>query len=79
MKTETHQQKAGTDPSVTLMRLPQVQQHVPLCRAKIYQMMEAGEFPRPVNLGTRSVAWVATEVLEWVETRIALRSKWNIQ
>ncbi|MEH6585699.1 MAG: AlpA family phage regulatory protein [Halioglobus sp.] len=56
------------------MRLPQVQQHVPLCRAKLYEMMGRGEFPQSVNLGPRAVAWIAAEVLEWVEDRIAQRT-----
>ena len=31
------------------------------------------DFPRPINIGSRSSAWVAQEVEEWIKRRIALR------
>ena len=30
-------------------------------------------FPRPIKIGSRSSAWVAQEVEEWIKRRIALR------
>ena len=31
------------------------------------------DFPRPIKIGSRSSAWVAQEVEEWIKRRIALR------
>lgn len=33
----------------------------------------AGQFPKRVRLGTGRVAYVESEVLDWIEARIALR------
>ena len=35
--------------------------------------MERLGFPKPVKIGTRSVAWVEEEVDAWVEARVAAR------
>ena len=34
-----------------------------------------GHFPKPVRLGPNSVAWVASEVEEWIRERIAERDE----
>jgi len=56
-----------------LIRLPEVRQRVPLSRSMIYELMSRGEFPTPVSLGARSVAWIESEVDAWVETKITER------
>jgi len=56
-----------------LLRRKEVERLTALSRSRIYFLMEAGNFPRPVRLGTMSVAWVETEIMEWVATRIAER------
>jgi prophage regulatory protein len=37
--------------------------------------MELHGFPRPVKIGLRSVAWVESEVDDWVKSRIAARDR----
>jgi prophage regulatory protein len=59
----------GTD-TVALLRLPQVKQRTGLSRSTIYALAARGEFPRPISLGRRSVAWVASEISQWVSDRI---------
>jgi len=56
-----------------LLRRKEVERLTALSRSRIYFLMEAGNFPRPVRLGTMSVAWVETEVREWIADRIAER------
>ncbi len=58
---------------VRMLRLPEVKQLVGLGRSTIYAMVKRGEFPAPVPLGARAVAWVSTEVTAWLEGRIATR------
>jgi prophage regulatory protein len=36
-------------------------------------MQDKGLAPKPVRLGPRSVGWLRTELLKWVEARIAER------
>lgn len=54
-----------------LIRLPEVRRRVPFCRSTIYLMASKGEFPKPVSIGSRAVAWVESEVDAWVEARIS--------
>ncbi|MER9820023.1 AlpA family phage regulatory protein [Mesorhizobium sp. M0129] len=37
-------------------------------------MAAAGEFPKPVQLGERRVAYVRAEVEAWIDSRIASRA-----
>jgi prophage regulatory protein len=57
----------------TLIRLPQVRQFVGLSRSEIYRRLSLGQFPRPVPLGERAVAWDLDEVQEYVRQKIAGR------
>jgi len=56
---------------ISLSRLPRVKQRVGLSRSSIYAKIAVGEFPAPVNLGLRAVAWVDSEVDQWIADRIA--------
>lgn len=56
-----------------LLRLPAVLDRVGVSRASLYRMIAAGEFPAPVHLSARSVAWPEADVSEWIEARIAGR------
>jgi prophage regulatory protein len=54
-----------------LLRRRQVEGLVGLRRSAIYAAMAAGRFPKPINLGPRAVAWLASEVEAWIAARIA--------
>lgn len=59
--------------SNVLLKLPAVQAKTGLSRSSIYLWVSRGEFPAPVPLGSRAVAWVEKEVDEWVSKRIKAR------
>ena len=40
-----------------------------LSRRTIYREINAGRFPRPVQLSARRVGWRDTELQVWLETR----------
>ncbi len=46
-----------------------------LGRSSIYNFMVEGSFPKSVPLGGRAVAWVESEINEWMEARLAERSE----
>lgn len=50
----------------TLLRLPQVQQRVPLCRSEIYQRMKDGEFPKQIRLSHKVAAWRESDIDAWI-------------
>lgn len=54
-----------------LLRRRQVEAATGLRRATIYERMARGQFPRPIHLGPRTVAWLASEVDGWIAARIA--------
>lgn len=50
-----------------LIKLKEVMTRTALCRSSIYKKMSEGTFPKRVSLGGRAVAWVESEVLDWIE------------
>lgn len=59
------------DPKPRLIRLPTVSDRTGLRKSAIYQRAKDGTFPRPIKIGTYNVAWIESEVDEWVAERIA--------
>lgn len=56
-----------------MLRLPNVLLRVGLGRSHVLAMVKSGDFPAPVKLGARAVAWVESEVNAWIEARINSR------
>lgn len=54
----------------SIIRRKQVERKTGLSRSSIYSYMEAGTFPKPVNLGPRAVGWVEAEIDQWIDDRI---------
>jgi prophage regulatory protein len=54
-----------------LIRRKEVERRTTLSRSKIYQLMNESLFPRAILLGSKSVAWIESEVEEWISARIA--------
>lgn len=52
-----------------LIRRPEVEARTGLSRSTIYDWMKRGEFPQPVKLGARIVAWRESDVTAWQESR----------
>lgn len=62
--------------SVTkILRRHEVEQCTGLPRSSIYTMINEGTFPRPIHLSSRSVGWLAIEVEDWIQKRIATRNE----
>lgn len=53
-----------------LLRLSAVKEITGLSRSTIYA---DANFPRPVKIGERAVAWVEEEIRGWIDARIAER------
>ena len=53
----------------SLLRLPDVIKLVGYSRPTIYLKISRGEFPRPVSLGARAVAWKRSVIRDWIDSR----------
>lgn len=60
-----------------LIRRSDVQRMTGLGASSIYQLQREGDFPQSVQVSERRVAWVESEVAEWVSNRIAARTASN--
>jgi prophage regulatory protein len=53
------------------LRLPAVKDRSGWGRSSIYAAMARGDFPKPIRLGSRAVAWLETDIEKWLQERIA--------
>lgn len=58
-----------------IWRLKKVMEHTGLCRSSIYKFVSDGAFPKPIALGGRAVGWLASEVEEWILSRVKARDQ----
>ena len=56
-----------------LIKLKEVMDCTGLGRSSIYSYIGEGSFPKSVPLGGRAVAWVESEVEEWILEKIGQR------
>lgn len=54
----------------SLIRLPEVLKRTGFGKAWIYRLISEGRFPAPVRIGVRAVAFVESEVDEWIQSVI---------
>ncbi|MCW1719947.1 AlpA family phage regulatory protein [Pseudoalteromonas sp. A3] len=41
-----------------------------LSRSTLYRLQQLEEFPKAVNLGCRSVAWVRSDINDWIREKV---------
>lgn len=64
-----------------LLRRKQVEQAIGLSRSTIYARLDKRSphydptFPKPITLGSMSIAWVESEIQNWIASRIASSRK----
>lgn len=59
----------GNKMTDTLLRRAEVESKTGLSRSTIYDWMKRGEFPQPVKLGARIVAWRESDIAAWLDSR----------
>ncbi len=58
---------------MALLRLPEVISRTGRSRSRIYSDLQTCSFPKPINIGPRAVAWVESEIDDWIAARVAER------
>lgn len=67
---EVLDQTSNTLDDVCFLRLPEVKAVTGLSKTSIYELIREKNFPAPVRLGTRAVAWVRSEIRQWALERV---------
>lgn len=57
--------------SQSFIRLSEVQRRTGYSKAWIYRLLKEQRFPQSVKIGSRSIAFVESEVDDWINQRIA--------
>jgi prophage regulatory protein len=57
-----------------LIRLREVMSMTGLSRSYVYDLSAKGQFPKPLKISERSVAWIESEVQAWIAQCIANRN-----
>ena len=56
--------------TTALLARQAVQSKTTLSRSSLYAMIARGEFPAPIKITGRRVAWTETSVNDWIQARI---------
>lgn len=59
----------------SFLRLKQVKILTGFSRSWIYEAIRRGDFPAPISIGARAVAWTEISIAEWQAHRIKQSSK----
>jgi prophage regulatory protein len=59
------------DNNYRLIRRNDVEHITGLKRSSLYAKMAEGCFPKPIKLGSRTVAWLAADVQAWINEKIS--------
>lgn len=79
MANQTLESDVVSPPSASkplrVLRLKDVCERTGLGRSMIYQMEFEERFPKRVNVGTRAVGWVESEIQDWLAKCVAKRDR----
>ena len=62
--------------NIRLLRLPEVMNKTGYGKAWIYRLINEGLFPQPVKIGVRAIAFIESEIDDWIVSAIE-RSRKN--
>lgn len=60
-----------------LMRFEELTRRTGHSRSRLYREIKEGKFPKPVKVGPHAVAWLESEVDDWIAARVAERDRDN--
>jgi prophage regulatory protein len=56
-------------PPSSVLRLPEVRARVGLSKSSIYAFIAADQFPKPIRIGARAVAWRLSDIEAWLASK----------
>ena len=64
---------SGTRAHPRFLRISEVLDRVGVSRPTIYRRMSKGSFPKQIAIGANSVAWLESDVTQWMVDQMAAR------
>jgi len=61
--------------NMKLIRIKEVMSRTGLARSTVYKYISENNFPKPIKLGSRAVAWVESEIEGWINDVIHERDR----
>lgn len=56
------------------VRLPEVKEKTGLGETRILELEKTGQFPKRIKISDRAVAWLESELDDWIERRVSARA-----
>jgi prophage regulatory protein len=66
-----------TPPLHRIVQSRDLPQYTGLAETRLKELIDAGEFPKPVKVSQRRNAWLESEIISWQQARIAARDRAN--
>ncbi len=60
---------------IDLYRLSYLVEKLLISKSTIWIWIKEGSFPKPIRLGRNSVAWLASDIENWIQSRIDLNNQ----
>ncbi len=54
------------------LRISEVTKTTSLSRSQIYLLISKGEFPKQHKLGERAAAWLESEIMDWMNSKLSV-------
>lgn len=71
MKDQTGKCPSNEPTPLRFIRMREVIKKTGLCKSSIYDLINKKDFPQPIHLSARSVAFIESEVEAWMADRIS--------
>ncbi len=62
--------KTSNEKPQSLMTMAQTTKKTTQCKSLIYKHIKEGKFPQPIKLGGRRIAFLESEIDEWIAERV---------
>lgn len=61
--------------NIRVIKLKEVKAKTALSKTTIYKYMKLNKFPKNIVLGERAVAWVESEINNWIQSKIEAQNE----
>lgn len=60
---------------MAMLKCPSVKEATGLSKSHLYALIRRGDFPAPLKLSARAVAWRESDVMAWLDSRPCARAE----